>query len=176
VLGVAAEAPVLTDIEQGLPAIGSVSAANGLVVTLVEAFHAAYPQIDPAAVLTADALAQASIVDQKCGLPGPSSSPDLALAHNLGDIPALREILHTNSAGNRPTRAPLLVVQGTADEGIPQFLTDALVKKACAASDTVDYRVYTGATHLGVVPAAANAVAAWFADRVVGVPATSTCS
>ena len=105
-----------------------------------------------------------------------SSSPNLALAQNPLDIPALATILHTNSAANRPAGAPVLVAQGTADDGNPQFLTDAFVKKACAAGDTVDYRVYAGATHLGVVPAAANDVAAWFADRVSGAPATNTCS
>jgi pimeloyl-ACP methyl ester carboxylesterase len=175
ILGVASEAPVLTDIEQGFRGIGSVSAANNLVVTLVEAYHAAYPQFDPAALLTPEARAEASPVDQKCSLPDVSSSPNLALAQNPLDIPALAPILHTNSAANRPAGAPVLVVQGTADDGNPQFLTDAFVKKACAAGDTVDYRVYTGATHLGVVPAAANDVTAWFSDRVSGAAAISTC-
>ena len=105
-----------------------------------------------------------------------SSSPNLVLAHNPRDIPAMLTILHTNSAGNRPAGAPLLVVQGTADVDIPQQSTDLFVKKACAAGDTVDYRLYTGADHLGVLDAAANEVVAWFADRVSGVPATSTCT
>ena len=177
VLGVAPEAPVAPDMEQNFRVLGSVSAANGLVVTLVDAFHAAYAQFDPAALLTPDAVAQASLVNQKCGLPEPfSSSPDLVLAHNPLEIPAVATILHTNSAGNRRSGAPLLVVQGSADDGAPQFLTDAFVAKACAAGDTVDYRVYAGATHLGVVPTAADDVVAWFADRVAGAPATSTCN
>ena len=58
---------------------------------------------------------------------------------------------------------------------VPKFVTDAFVKRACAAGDTVDYRLVAGATHGGELPAAANDIAAWFADRV-SAPAPSTCS
>ena len=149
-LGVAAGAPGFPDIELTLPGLGAVSAANGFVVMMVEGFHAAYPQFDPAAVLTPDALAQASIVDQKCALDVIntfSATPDLVLAHNPLDIPAMQKILHTNTAGNRPAGAPVLVVQGTADFLVPQQLTDLFVQKACAAGDTVDYRLIAGANH-----------------------------
>ena len=117
VLGVAAEAPISTDTELFFRTVGSVSAANNLIATRVEAFYAAYPEFDPATVLTPDAVAQAALVDEKCGLPGPSTSPDLALAHTPLDTPALQAILHANSAGNRPAGAPLLVVQAAVDDG-----------------------------------------------------------
>jgi hypothetical protein len=146
-------------------------------VTIVAGFHAAYPQFDPA-LLTPEGLAQAPLVDQQCDFiehyPGP---PDLVLAHNPLDIPAMAAILHTNAAGNRPMGAPLLVVQGTADQEEPQFITDAFVSKACAAGDTVDYRLYPGANHgEPELTASSTDIAAWFADRVNGAPATSTCT
>ena len=177
VLGVGAVAPP-AGAEQSLPFLGTVSAFNGFVVTIIEAFHAAYPQLDPAAFLTPDALAKASVVEQKCDVTETfSGSTDLALAQNPLDIPAMATILHANSAGNRPAGAPLLVVQGTADQLVPQLFTDALVAKACAAGDTVDYRLYAGATHGDPeLNAAANDISAWFTDRVSGKPATSTCS
>jgi dipeptidyl aminopeptidase/acylaminoacyl peptidase len=71
---------------------------------------------------------------------------------------------------------PVLVAQGTADQGAPQFLTDAFVKKACAVGDTVDYHLYPGMDHGGVIGAAANDVTAWFADRIAGATPPSTCS
>ena len=176
VLGTAAVAPA-GSVEQSMTFLGKFNGANGLVVTIVEAFHAAYPQFDPAAVLTPEALAQAPLVDQKCDFienyPG---SPNLVLAHNPLDIPAMAAILHTNAAGNRTAGAPLLVVQGTADQEEPQFITDAFVSKACAAGDTVDYRLYPGAGHGDPeLTASSGDIAAWFADRVNGAPATSTC-
>ena len=101
VLGTAAVAPGKRRTILGVPR--QVNGSNGLVVTVVEAFHAAYPQFDPAAVLTPEALAQAPLVDEKCDFvenyPG---SPNLVLAHNPLDIPAMAAILHTNAAGNRP--------------------------------------------------------------------------
>jgi dienelactone hydrolase len=177
VLGVAAGAPG-PDVEHTLPFVTSATFANGFVVSVVEGFHAAYPRFDPAAVLTPAAIAQASIVDQQClgDVATAYSTSPLVLAHNPLDIPALATIVRANSYGNRPTGAPLLVVQGTADQGVPQFLTDAFVKRACTAGDTVDYRVVPGATHGEEIPAVANDVAAWFADRVNGTAAPSTCS
>jgi pimeloyl-ACP methyl ester carboxylesterase len=177
VLGVAAGAPA-PDVEHTLPLVQASTPANGFVVAVVEGFHAAYPKFDPATILTPDALAQASIVDQKCFADvaqALSGLPDPVLAHNPLDIPALKAIVVTNSFGNRPAGAPLLVVQGTADTFVPQFATDAFVKKACAAGDTVDYLLIAGANHGGELPAAANDVAAWFADRVSGAPAANTC-
>ena len=176
-LGITAGAPA-PDVEHTLPFVASASFANGFIVSVVEGFHAAYPAFDPAQVLTPDALAQASIVDQKClqdVATAYSSSPPV-LAHNPLDIPALQAIVHANSYGNRPAGAPLLVVQGTADQFVPQVTTDAFVKQACAAGDTVDYRLVAGATHGNEIPAVANDIAAWFADRVSGAAAASTCS
>ncbi len=177
VLGVAAVAPA-QGAERALPFIGNLSEANGFVVSMVEGFHAAYPKFDDAAVLTPEALAQVPVVDQQCDVTATfSSSPDLVLAHNPLDIPAMATILHKNSPGNRPAGAPLLVVQGTADEFVFQPLTDAFVGKACAGGDTVDYRLYEGATHGDPeLNASSSDVAAWFADRVAGKPAASTCT
>jgi len=176
-LGVAAVAPA-TAVEKALQQAGSVSALNELFVSVVEGFHAAYPEFDPAALLTPEALAQVSVVDQKCDITGTytTTSPPV-LAHNPMDVPALAALVHENSPGNRPAGAPLLVVQGTADQFALQPLTDAFVSKACAAGDTVDYRLYAGANHGDPeLTASSSDIAAWFAERVDGTPATSTCS
>ena len=178
VLGVVAEAPGVS-VEQTLPLVARATFGNGFVVAAVEAFHAVYPQFDPAAILTPEALAQASIVDQKCSDDVNvtlSRLPTPALAHDPLQIPALAAILHANTAGNRATAAPLLVVQGSADVFVPPAMTDGFVKKACAVGDTVDYRQYPGADHGGVINAAANDVTAWLADRVNDAAATSTCT
>jgi pimeloyl-ACP methyl ester carboxylesterase len=84
-------------------------------------------------------------------------------------------VAFTQSSTFGPTDAPLLVIQGTADVYAPQVLTDLFVNKACAAGDTVDYRLYIGAGH-AVLVLSTNDVAAWFADRVSGMPSTNTCS
>jgi dienelactone hydrolase len=103
-------------------------------------------------------------------------SGSAVLAHDPLSIPTIQTVLHANSAGNRPAGAPVLIVQGTADTTIPKVLTDAFDTKACAAGDTVDYRLYDGATHGSVIVAAQDDVVQWLKDRVAGKPAPTTCS
>jgi alpha-beta hydrolase superfamily lysophospholipase len=177
VLGVAAAAPA-ADVEHILPLAGSIRGGAGYVVMGIEGFHAAYPDADPASVLTPDALAKAQVATTQCGgaVMQVYSGSGSVLAHDPLSIPSIQTLLHQNSAGNRPAGAPLLVVQGSADPTIPQMLSDVWTKKACAVGDTVDYRVYPGATHTSVIAAAQNDVLAWLAERAAGAPAPSTCS
>jgi pimeloyl-ACP methyl ester carboxylesterase len=179
VLGIAAAAPA-ADVEQILPLAGSIPNAAGFLVMAVEGFHAAYPdEADPAAVLTPAALAKADVATTQCAgaaLQTFSGTTGTVLAHDPRSIPSIEQLLHENSAGNRPAGAPLLVVQGSADTTIPEPLTDAWTTKACAIGDTVDSMTYPGATHTSVIDAARSDVLSWLADRAAGTPAPSTCS
>ena len=148
VLGVAAEAPG-PDVEHTLPVVASATFANGYLVSVVEGFHAAYPQFDPAAVLTPDSLAQASIVDQKClgDVATTFSSMPPVLGHNPLDIPALativpRELLWQPSngravarrPGNRRSRRPTIPHWRVRDEGLPRRVTPSTT--ACITVQT----------------------------------------
>jgi alpha-beta hydrolase superfamily lysophospholipase len=179
VLGVAAAAPA-ADVEQILPLAGSISGGGGYLAMGIQGFHAAYPDADPASVLTPDALAKSDVATTSCAGAVMSAfkglTEPLVLANDPLQIAALQQLLHENSAGNEPAGAPLLIVQGSADTTIPHVLTDAFAKKACAEGDTVDYRVYAGATHGSVIVAAANDIVSWLDDRTAGKPVPSTCS
>ena len=144
---------------------------------MVEAYHADVPEFDHAAVADPEALAKPRSSTRNATSQRLLEHIRPVLADNPLEIPAWAEIVHKNSPGNRPAGAPLLVVQGTADQFALQPLTDAFVSKVCASGDTVDYRLYEGATHgdpeLNVL---SSDVAAWFADRVAGKPAASTCT
>jgi alpha-beta hydrolase superfamily lysophospholipase len=178
VLGVAAAAPA-ADVEQILPLAGSIRGAAGYLAMGIEGFHAAYPEADPAAVLTPEALATANLATTQCAgavMQAYSGTTSTVLAHDPLSIPVIQKLLHENSAGNRPAGAPLLVVQGNADTTIPQALTDTWTKKACALGDTVASTIYPGATHTSVIAAARSDVLSWLADRAAGTPAPSTCS
>ncbi len=132
VLGVAAEAPG-PDIEHTLPLVATASFANGFVVSVVEALHAAYPQFDPAAVLTPDALAQASIVDRKClGDVATTFSEHAPRAraqstrHPSAPGDRARELLWQPSntravarrPGNRRSRCPTILDRRVRDQGL----------------------------------------------------------
>jgi len=179
VLGVAAAAPP-ADVEHILPLAASISGGAGYLAMGIQGFHAAYPDADPAAVLSPDAEAKSDAATTQCsgdvmtafqGVSGPA-----VLAHDPLSIPTIQSLLHANSAGNRPAGAPVLIVQGSADTTIPKVLTDTFTTKACAAGDTVDYRTYDGATHGTVIVAAQDDVVQWLKDRVAGKPAPTTCS
>jgi alpha-beta hydrolase superfamily lysophospholipase len=178
-LGVAAAAPA-ADVEHILPLAANINGGGGYVAMGIQGFHAAYPDTDPASVLAPDAQAKSDAATTQCsdevmaafqGVSGPA-----VLAHDPLAIPALQQLLHENSAGNRPAGAPVLIVQGTADTTVPRVLTDAFTTKACAAGGTVDYRTYDGATHGSVIQAAQDDVVQWLKDRVAGKPAPTTCS
>ena len=147
----------------------------------IQGFHAAYPDADPAAVLTPEALAQGATPRPRNASDDgddrvPGDDRPAVLAHDPLSIPAIQTLLHENSAGNRPAGAPVLIVQGSADTTIPKVLTDTFTTKACAAGDTVDYRVYAGATHGTVIVAAQDDVAALARRPRRRQPAPSTCS
>jgi pimeloyl-ACP methyl ester carboxylesterase len=178
VLGVVAVAPA-ADVEHILPLAANVNGTAGYLAMGIQGFHAAYPTADPATVLTADALARSQTALTQCAgavmQAFQALSGSAVLARDPSSIPAIQQVLHQNSAGNRPAGAPLLVVQGSADTTIPKVLTDAFVRKACSAGDTVAYDAYDRATHTSVVTAAQDDVVKWLQDRVARKPAPTTC-
>jgi len=178
-LGVAAAAPA-ADLDVILPAAGAIPQAGGFVVMGAKGFQAAYPEADPADVLTPDAAAKASIVEQQCGgavvKAFAGTSATAVIARNPLEVAPWRELIHASSAGNRAAGAPVLVVQGEADRLVLRPLSDAWVKKACAAGDVIEYRTYPGADHSGVISAARTDVLGWLAARVKGDAATNGCS
>ena len=124
-LGVAAVVPVQGAERQALQFIGNLSEANGIVVSMVEAFHAAYPKVRRYASLTPEVLAEAPVVDQKCDVTANvlEFAATSCLAHNPvpinprdGDDLLTRTLLQPSGR-----RLPLLVIQGTADELVFQL-------------------------------------------------------
>lgn len=178
-LGVVAVAPA-ADLDVILPAAGTIPQASGFVVMGAKGFQAAYPEADPATVLTPDAAAKASIVEEQCGgavvkaFAGESATG--VIARNPLEVAPWRDLIHASSAGNRPAGAPVLVVQGEADQLVLRPLSDAWVKKACTAGDVVDYRTYPGADHGTVIPAARADVLEWLDARVQGDAAANGCT
>lgn len=67
----------------------------------------------------------------------------------VGDLPAAATRYRDRSPINRAGRiaAPLLVLQGSADNVVPQYQSDALVAAVRSAGGTVEYQVYDGEGH-----------------------------
>src|SRR4051794_9770028 len=88
---------------------------------------------------------------------------------------ALRLSVDRNDPGRRLSPGPMLLVQGEADNTIPQLLSDQLDKQLCGLGQVVDYRTYPGADHTGVVAASDPDILQWVDDRFAGQPPASTC-
>ena len=87
----------------------------------------------------------------------------------------LRLFADRNDPGRRLSPGPMLLVQGDADTTVPKLLSDALNQQLCGIGQAVDYRVYPGADHTGVVAAAGPDILTWVDERFAGQPAASTC-
>jgi alpha-beta hydrolase superfamily lysophospholipase len=170
VTGVVAAAPA-ADLETILPAAGVLPGGAGYAVMGATGFQAAYPDANPASILTPIALAYVPLAKTGCAgavLQALANNSNDVFAHSPLATPPFPTLLHENSAGNVATTAPMLLVQGSADELILQSLTDAFFAKACAIHDDVEYRRYAGIDHSGVVLAAETDVLAWLALRAAG--------
>jgi alpha-beta hydrolase superfamily lysophospholipase len=90
--------------------------------------------------------------------------------------PVVAAHVRENDPGRVRTRAPVLVVQGTADTTVPPGLTDTFIRSAgCTVGDTLEYVHVTGATHGTVVITATSLISRWMMDRLDGAPPPSTC-
>ena len=83
--------------------------------------------------------------------------------------------LDENTAGYQAPRAPVLVMQGTADTVVNPNGTTQYYERACGFGQPVEYTLYQGATHQTIPKDAEGEYLSWFADRFAGEPAPSTC-
>jgi pimeloyl-ACP methyl ester carboxylesterase len=87
-------------------------------------------------------------------------------------IPKWRAVLAANDPQNFATAAaaPLLMIQGGADEQIPPVSTLVLAKHECSLGQVLQRWIYPGRSHSGVIPVSANDMLHWIDDRFTGGP------
>jgi fermentation-respiration switch protein FrsA (DUF1100 family) len=92
------------------------------------------------------------------------------------DVEPWRSLLAENSPGAAPLRVPLLVTQGTNDDIVWPWVTEAYVAARCRDGETVALLIYPGLDHAFAGQASAPAVADWIADRFAGQPPPTSCA
>ena len=90
--------------------------------------------------------------------------------------PGFANALELNVPGKRCSKAPILVVQGTADNMVHPDGTRALLPRALASGNTMQISWYKGKGHRDVIEPARNEIMNWFEDRRQGKPAKSNRS
>jgi pimeloyl-ACP methyl ester carboxylesterase len=85
-------------------------------------------------------------------------------------VPAWKKLLVANDPGSITTSssAPLLIIQGGADEQIPVVTTQLLQQHECAIGQQNERWIYPGQSHAGVISVSMPDMVHWIADRFDG--------
>jgi acetyl esterase/lipase len=87
-----------------------------------------------------------------------------------------RDIIARNTPGPLPPDMPLLMIQGMADTVVEPVVTDAYVRKQCAAGSPVRFMQMPGIGHNPLARDTAPAAVQWMADRFAGLPPPNDCA
>ncbi|RDI60410.1 alpha/beta hydrolase family protein [Nocardia pseudobrasiliensis] len=151
-------------------ALGSIGGAVASFLPLLIRGAQTVTDIDPARMLTPEAVALLPQADDRCigqlrehdswgGLPaGRVFRAD-------ADISALTRVLDDNDPSPLPFTSPLLVAQGGADATVTPPATDAMVAQQLLSGRPVRYRGYPGVDHRSVLEASYSDVLAWVNAR-----------
>ena len=174
VIGTAAGAPA-GDLESIAGSFGP-DGVSGFAAKTIAGFHAAYPELPLAKVVGTPAGEQliAEVGQQCSGVVAPIDPQEIG-AQNPLDDPEWAATIEANTAGGVVPSAPVLIFHGDADATVPIVLTEITLGKYCAIDAPVEVRTYPGADHTSVIIAAIGDIQQFYADRLNGLPATSSC-
>ena len=138
-----------------------------------------HPEIDPNDYVGPEVAAASSVIQTGCLgdiIPVFASIPTSVfyVRSPVSTEPA-RSILLANDVGHVASDAPMLLVQGTADQTVPPARTRDLFARLCTTRQVTDYRELEGADHNNIGVQSAPEVAAWIADRFGGVAGADSC-
>ena len=142
-------------------------------------FHAAYPDLDYAALLNQRGKQAVAAIDDECAnaiaakYAGTHFSDFTVVAPD--QAPGWRDAYLANDAGQHATPVPIFLYQGDADEIIPVTVSKTLLDKYCALGVTASRKTYPGANHTSVITAALADILGFANDRLAGLPAPSSC-
>ncbi|MFF5078136.1 lipase family protein [Actinoplanes sp. NPDC000266] len=165
--GTASIAPV-SNVDVLAPQIPG-TPGQGYLVMGVYGLNAVEPSFRPADVLAAPARQRAGVLETGCLTEILAAYAPLTAAQllNGGQLPAawVAKLAHYDNPGQTAPSAPILIVQGTADEAVPAAVTDILVDQLDDYRP-IRYDKLPGQTHDGAVFASTETVADWIGDRL----------
>lgn len=169
--GVAAIAPA-SNVDLLAPAIPG-TPGQGYLVMALYGLAAVQPSFDPLTVLAAPARQRVGVLQSSCLYPileafAPLTAEQLLIGGALPQ-PVVDKLARYANPGQQASSAPILVVQGTADEAVPYDITAGpLLTQLRAYAQPVRFVALRDQTHDGAVFASVNLVADWIAARFTG--------
>ena len=163
--GSAAIAPV-SNVDVLAPLIPGTPEQGYLVMGLY-GLSAVDLSFDPNSVLNVPAERLASVLQTGClneilAAYSSLTAGQLLVGGALPD-PLVAELAHYDNPAQSAPTAPILIVQGTADEAVPADITRYYLLPELGGTQPVQYVPIEGATHDGAVVASAGLVADWIA-------------
>ena len=141
-------------------------------------WQAAYPDADPADVLTPEGLKRLPIFDEACGSAVVAPWNDLPYDQLVKADPATvapwKDLLVENDPGFAVGESPILIIHGEQDEQIPLVTSQLLMERMCAVGQIVERKTYPG-NHVGVIAPSMPDMLAWIDARLGGEQAVSGC-
>jgi len=165
--GSAAIAPV-SNVDVLAPIIPG-TPGQGYLVMALYGLATVDPGFDPNSVLAAPAKELTPVLRTGCLVEILNAYADLTPEELLvnGTLPdaVIAELGRFDNPAQTAPSAPILIVQGTADESVPEFVTDMLVEQLCRYGQPVRVVKIEGANHDGAVFESVKLVDNWIADR-----------
>jgi uncharacterized membrane protein HdeD (DUF308 family)/alpha-beta hydrolase superfamily lysophospholipase len=181
--GVAALAPA-ADLPGLIDNLGTITGGDIFGSFVIAAYTATYPDVHTADVVRPGARVLAAEMANRCLAEKSilvsaltAISLDKSIWTDNPESGAFGQRLKQNVPSG-PIPAPLLMMQGAADQLITPDTQSSYVKTRCEAGYPVDYRTYVGRGHVPLVEPDSPAVPellAWTADRFEGQPAKNVC-
>lgn len=186
---------IAADYAPELDVVGTVAGAPPSQLTLIAAalkdspfryylamvaagWAAAYPDADPADVLTPAGMERLDAVDEDCGGALAAAWSDLSYDQLVKADPATVEpwktLLVENDPGFVVGESPILIIHGEQDEQIPLVSSELLLARMCGIGQVVERRTYPG-SHSGVIAPSLPDMLAWIDGRLAGDPAPTSC-
>jgi pimeloyl-ACP methyl ester carboxylesterase len=165
--GTASIAPVsgielLAELIPGTP-------GQGYLVMGLYGLNAVEPGFNPIAVLGTPAEQRLPVLQTGCLNEILAAYAGLTAGQLLtgGELPAswVNKLVQYDEPAQTPPTTPVMIVQGTADEAVPAFLTDALRAKLAGQGAQLTYLEIAGGTHDSAVTDSRVQVADWIALR-----------
>ncbi|MGK5682679.1 alpha/beta fold hydrolase [Actinoplanes sp. URMC 104] len=166
--GVAAIAPV-SNADLFAPLIPG-TPAQGYLVMALYGLQAVDPTVNPVTLLAPPARQRTGVLQTGCLYQILEAYESLTAQQLLvgGALPqsVITKLSRYANPAQKPSTAPILLVQGTADEAVPYVITAGpLLTQLGAYSQPVEFVELDGATHDGAVFQSTTTVANWIAAR-----------
>ena len=182
-VGVAAVAPVTSVLELAPTGDQPPPSGQGAFTAMVlYAWARHYGTFGLDSVLTPTGIADLSVVSSSCvdtiATLYDAVAPGNFFQPGWQARPAVQAANRANDPGSSPTSAPILIVQGTADEVVPFDRTANFIgRQLCHTQyDDVDVVAEHGVGHQQALDRSTGLVSRWLRSRFAGAPMVDSCT